>query len=531
MQCSRSPPPLPLPLPAVVLEKTAAYVALYKAMGRTNSLLRAWRRAAASSAAAEWQRLDSPSLAALQATLQDSCSTQIALRRRALQRSGSGWTRLVLQRFQLHCKLHFSTQVRFKCWQVEWLSDVLQCETPLAELVRLHTDLLLSLEPAPSKVLSANLKLCGTPQEGIEFLIDTRTELDQLKNIFTALLENTRQEIVQPTIIKELGRAIYGPLRELLPKYSDLQTQAINMQVDTLEQDQEDLLERSRSFQNLVERSEGWLSAAHAAARNIAGGAIYPHFVPAVEAFTSTLTMKISSHSRRIETEFLSSSASGSGGVLSRAFPGALALAAAAQALLGILAALLSGIHEQMAEAEKSDNPLQNVEDLLLDESGHQRLTSLLNASEPIASVTALRRESQTLKTLAVNILRDPVHRQLDKVPSLPVWSDNDALSTDLPDFALSPQEYMTQIGQYLMTLPQHLEMHLADAQAPFVYLSEVCNHTCTTYAEKIIQITNMDALGTRRCLTDIQYLCSVVEDLGGTVPPQLTNLERSLRQ
>ncbi|KAG7298524.1 hypothetical protein JYU34_018163 [Plutella xylostella] len=471
-------------------EKAAAYVALYKAMGRTNSLLRAWRRAAASSAAAEWQRLDAPSLAALQATLQHSCSTQ-----------------------------------------VEWLSDVLQCETPLAELVRLHTDLLLSLEPAPSKVLSANLKLCGTPQEGIEFLIDTRTELDQLKNIFTALLENTRQEIVQPTIIKELGRAIYGPLRELLPKYSDLQTQAFNMQVDTLEQDQEDLLERSRSFQNMVERSEGWLGAAHAAARRIAGGAIYPHFVPAVEAFTSTLTMKISSHSRRIETEFLSSSASGSGGVLSRAFPGALALAAAAKALLGILAALLSGIHEQMAEAEKSENPLQNIADLLLDDSHRQRLTSLLNASEPIASVSALRRESQTLKTLAVNILRDPVHRQLDKVPLLPVWSDNDALSTDLPDFALSPQEYMTQIGQYLMTLPQHLEMHLADAQAPFVYLSEVCNHTCTTYAEKIIQITNMDALGTRRCLTDIQYLCSVVEDLGGTVPPQLTNLERSLRQ
>lgn len=63
--------------------------------------------------------------------------------------------------------------------------------------------------------------------------------------------------------------------------------------------------------------------------------------------------MKISSHSRRIETEFLSSSASGSGGVLSRAFPGALALAAAAQALLGILAALLSGIHEQMAEGKR----------------------------------------------------------------------------------------------------------------------------------------------------------------------------------
>lgn len=34
-------------------------------------------------------------------------------------------------------------------------------------------------------------------------------------------------------------------------------------------------------------------------------------------------------------------------------------------------------------------------------------------------------------------------------------------MPSDLPDFSFAPQEYITQVGQYLMTLPQHLEPFL----------------------------------------------------------------------
>lgn len=34
-------------------------------------------------------------------------------------------------------------------------------------------------------------------------------------------------------------------------------------------------------------------------------------------------------------------------------------------------------------------------------------------------------------------------------------------MSSDLPDYSFAPQEYITQVGQYLMTLPQHLEPFL----------------------------------------------------------------------
>ena len=32
-----------------------------------------------------------------------------------------------------------------------------------------------------------------------------------------------------------------------------------------------------------------------------------------------------------------------------------------------------------------------------------------------------------------------------------------------MPEFSFSPQEYITQIGQYLMTLPQHLEPYMTN--------------------------------------------------------------------
>ena len=39
----------------------------------------------------------------------------------------------------------------------------------------------------------------------------------------------------------------------------------------------------------------------------------------------------------------------------------------------------------------------------------------------------------------------------------------SDSRELDMPDFSFSPQEYITQIGQYLMTLPQHLEPYMTN--------------------------------------------------------------------
>lgn len=477
-------PPLIEALTQMDPERTSRYVTLFAGMSRGVSVCRCWRRAAAQRLAQSWRRLDRHTLPALTRSLAGEAPRQ-----------------------------------------VDWLTNVLKLDTPLAELTRLYTDLLLSLEPSPSKVVSANLKLCSSPEEGILLLTDLRRDIDDFVTSIQAIIKAPRQnkENLQPSVLREFGRAAYAPLRELLPKYTEMQTQLFvaNLQDPQLKQD--DLLEQSRAILVVAERCESWLSTAHNKAKKIAGDAMWAVYSPAVENLISILSNLVSSHSRRIETEFLQAVTAGQNtGVLSTSFPAALLLESAVTTILDTLA------NGPKDEETVTTDPLQDLPTLLLETEIRNRLVSF--RTEPVASVAVLRRTKEQLRNLARAILRNPVDLQLEKIPHLPVWSNNDALSMDLPDFALSPQEYITEIGQYLMTLPQHLEMHLSEKQAPLQFLSEVCSHTCDVYAEKVMNIKNMDALGTKRCLNDIVYLSSVVEDLGSTITPALRRLDRSLR-
>ncbi|XP_075989528.1 conserved oligomeric Golgi complex subunit 7 [Anticarsia gemmatalis] len=478
-------PPLIEALTQMDAERTSRYVSLFSGMCRSVSVCRCWRRAAAARLAAAWRRKDQHSLPALNALLAGDAAGQ-----------------------------------------VDWLTNVLKSDTPLAELVRLYTDLLLSLEPSPTKVVSANLKLCASPEEGILLLTDLRTDIDDFVNCIQSVIDAPRQnkEVLLPATLREFGRAAYAPLRELLHHYTEMQTQILVQHLQDAQLQQEDLVEQSRAILTTAERCESWLSTARSKASKIAGDAMYAVYVPAVQNFISTLSNLISSHSRNIETSFLSSVRSGesAGGVLSPSFPAALQLEAAVVIVLDTRAS------DTRAEPPASTDPLHDLPTLLLEAEARSKLASYRN--EPVPSVAVLRRTKDQLRNLARAVLRHPIDVQLDKIPQLSVWNNNDALSTDLPDFALSPQEYITEIGQYLMTLPQHLEMHLSEKQAPLQFLSEVCTHTCEVYAEKILNIRNMDALGTKRCLNDIVYLSSVVEDLGSTITPALKNLEKSLR-
>ncbi|CAH0756974.1 unnamed protein product [Diatraea saccharalis] len=468
--------------------KTSSYVSVFAGMSRHKSVFGCWARAGAGRVAAAWRRLEAPSTANLVSLLAPDASTQL-----------------------------------------DWLTNVLKCDTPLAELLKLYTGVMMSLEPSPTKVVSANLKLCSTPEEGILMLTDLRSDIDGLINCVKAVIDAPRQnkEIIPPVVIKEFGRAAYAPLRESLPKYTELQTQLLLVNLKDPQLEQDDLLERSRGLLSIAERCEGWISNAYNRSKKIAGVAGYPYYISAVDSLITAVTNLISSHSRHVEAAFLSSLKEGdSGGVLSVSFPASLVLEAAAATLLDTLADVrqLDG-----TDAEPKDqHPLSELTAFLLEADVIQRLPTL--RAEPWGSIAALKRTKEQLRGLGKAILRNPIDVQLDKIPQLPVWNNNDALSTDLPDFALSPQEYITEIGQYLMTLPQHLEMHISEKQAPWQFLSEVCTHTCELYAEKILNIRNMDALGTKRCLTDIVYLSSVVEDLGSNVTPALKNLEKSLR-
>lgn len=123
----------------------------------------------------------------------------------------------------------------------------------------------------------------------------------------------------------------------------------------------------------------------------------------------------------------------------------------------------------------------------------------------------------------------------------LEVNGNNSSSSADLPDFSLTPCHYITEIGQFLVTLPQHLEPLLLQPSNPLkvalelsdesykenipgadVLLSIIADETCSVYGIQIRQITSITDGEAKQLATDIEYLGSVLEELGFTLSSHL---------
>jgi len=115
-----------------------------------------------------------------------------------------------------------------------------------------------------------------------------------------------------------------------------------------------------------------------------------------------------------------------------------------------------------------------------------------------------------------------------------------------------SPREYITQIGQYLITLPQHVEPFLVrdneavtavlsisdrrymDASLEESYMNVLLkilsSNTCDVYVEQIQSLRDVNSLAAQQLAADIEYLGYVLEELGvklNDITRQIMNLLR----
>ena len=61
-----------------------------------------------------------------------------------------------------------------------------------------------------------------------------------------------------------------------------------------------------------------------------------------------------------------------------------------------------------------------------------------------------------------------PIDKRLSALPSLPVWALKSApnpspFQLEMPQFSLSPSEYVTRMGEHLLSLPQQLDLYVDD--------------------------------------------------------------------
>ncbi|KAG0722919.1 Conserved oligomeric Golgi complex subunit 7 [Chionoecetes opilio] len=177
-------------------------------------------------------------------------------------------------------------------------------------------------------------------------------------------------------------------------------------------------------------------------------------------------------------------------------------------------------------------------------------------------SLTEAQTQCQSAVEAALSTIMAPVSSQLATIPNLPAWTSRPGTSAHLSS-SFSPQEYITQvtrpqqltgrtagiqpelkIGQYLMTLPQHLEPLLvnhspalnralqeantastssstgrivseSEISAADFLISSVCQNTCKLYTDAVMKIPDITASMVTQLTTDIDYVCNILEDLG----------------
>ncbi|CAB4065389.1 COG7 [Lepeophtheirus salmonis] len=176
-------------------------------------------------------------------------------------------------------------------------------------------------------------------------------------------------------------------------------------------------------------------------------------------------------------------------------------------------------------DSTESQKALDQHDLYLLDHDGRQKLEKFYflvkqGKSYPILndSIQLVTGMLEDLQSATFKILFHSIQEELNIIPSLPIWKVNQygPKEVDLPDCSFSPQEYITKIGQYLMTLPQHLEPYMSDdnialsrslQECLFPYsgsispndvppvdfiLGCIATATCECYMEEILKISSL---------------------------------------
>jgi hypothetical protein len=136
---------------------------------------------------------------------------------------------------------------------------------------------------------------------------------------------------------------------------------------------------------------------------------------------------------------------------------------------------------------------------------------------------------SENVHKYAFDIVFAPIKYMLKNLSKLSIWSKQEKSDEKetVPLFALAPQEYITKIGQYLLTLPQNFEpftmqdnsnliVALRKGKLPYLdeqdlcddltacWLDSIANATYSVFCEEILKINQISVNAQRQLIIDI---------------------------
>ena len=462
--------------------------------------------------------------------------------------------------------------------QMKWCQQVFT--DPLSIVCDLITETLSSLDPPLDSCFESYLKNRDS--------LTTLIEVKQITDRFSHSIEQAVDIVLDPENTKHFGSiekmlmTIYEPYRSYISEYKHLEDSFLAKALNNIRLDHEDVFETVQLLAGSVSKLFSVAKEADERCQQLTNGTGYCFLIESLKTYFQSYCREFRRVLTNIKEKTKTSQRSDEDEEWANFQQSLRVIQTCGELIMHlddldtvIISSILHSIGKYVVpmtpEKEISRHrfwgtcsSLQSHASLLL--SGKVALDDLeqfvidLERGDTPSTVTEVKKDfcklSEEVHKFAFAIVFAPLKRYLVDLATMEVWTSKSAggaMTSDLPTFSLSPQEYITKIGQYMMTLPQHLEpftmqdspavlVALKHGRLPYTDDTDVPEHTADLwlesiargtmhyYADEIIKIHELSTHATKQLITDIDYLCNVLDDLGLTASDNRKNIEQLLK-
>ncbi|ROT76415.1 putative conserved oligomeric Golgi complex subunit 7 [Penaeus vannamei] len=358
-------------------------------------------------------------------------------------------------------------------------------------------------------------------------------------------------------------QAIYSPLQEQVLKYQEYEEALLLSHLISADIVKNDMAETLRRLREYCSKLSSQAEVAADRCLQLTNGWTFPSLVFALATYIEQFTSRLAQTVRHVEKQKTSIEDDWN------VFTTCLNLIQAAGELVMAVDNMEHSLATMFTNAAakfmwEPATPFTATPDLLLSKQGVDSLKQLVvkvvdeDGRLLENSMTQSQAQCQSTVEVALHTIMNPVSSQLASLPDLPAWNSRQGTTSHL-SLSFSPQEYVTQIGQYLMTLPQHLEPLLvnhspalnralqeanttcstgpsgrvvseSEVSAADFLINSVGQNTCKLYTDAILKIPEITTSMITQLTTDIDYICNILEDLGVTSCDPLDKLNLLLK-
>ncbi|KAF3427948.1 hypothetical protein E2986_06079, partial [Frieseomelitta varia] len=443
--------------------------------------------------------------------------------------------------------------------QVKWSQQVFSNDS-VDVIIEVYADLLRSLDPGIPECIEALLK-----QHSIAIQLSLLLELKQITKHFAlnlqGAIETSSHGKLQNLKLLSLAQAIYAPYVPYVTKYNIYETAQLEHQLQSMGCPQDDLSDTINILSLSISRVMEYANEANKRCKVFTDGCGYSGLLKSLTSYFNKYLDKYQMAIRQLERKKVKHEDWN-----------------LFQMCLTLMQTIGSDLLGQIQQFEKSliiditetNNKLQNTSGSVFNQ--YKKLLLNISTQSELENLTAsFQKEEETildpiiksiqklcsdLHRATYEVIFAPIFTQLLSVQKAPAWSTETNkmthLSADLPDYSFAPQEYITQVGQYLMTLPQHLEPFLlrenpsltqalkaADPQyaqssteSGFtgILLEIIAKETCQMFLDQTLGICQLSSAACKQLATDIDYLGNILEELGLSLSENLQHMSLLLR-